>query len=499
MYNIKNAYVVGMAVLLLSACHPAPEKGHLAAEPHTRPVKTITSFNEALHCMDNLFLANGRKDIYITSSGIPDATGQISAGTKEMLITAIATMSSKSEAFRFVDYDPNQVDVLLLGQISGIQKGFFLPSYYIRGAITQLDNGVVQSSQGAAVTTPYGSLAASSDEVMSIMAVDLNIGDFAKRQVIPGMSTSNSIAVVKTGNSGDVGGIMDKLSLSISLNKSEGLHQAVRNLIELSTIEVLGKLTKTPYWQCLEIDQTSPTYRAEAHDWFESMGKSDRIRYAKTSLAGSGYYSGAIDDIDDKALHDSVARYQSEHDLIASGQLDADLYYKLMSQPNGEAHAAPTPAPAPSPPPPAAASAPTIELIELRTSQEPQHHVKDKLVVQATAKADGFLYCYYQDADNTVSRIFPNRFQPNAFVNSGQSVKIPPEPNPPFTMSLDKKGTEGIACLISSFEIGLKLPDRLKAKELETLPVKSLDDIIGVFKELGGTAWAGQRLSIDVY
>jgi len=46
------------------------------------------------------------------------------------------------------------------------------------------------------------------------------------------MSASNSIAVVRSGKGGDVGGVIGKagLSISVSLDRSEGFHQAVRNL-----------------------------------------------------------------------------------------------------------------------------------------------------------------------------------------------------------------------------------------------------------------------------
>src|SRR5579859_7102762 len=78
----------------LMGCQPNPETAQIAAQPQTAPARTITSFNDALRCMDELFLAQGKKDIYITSAGIPDATGMVAAGTKEMLITAISKMSA---------------------------------------------------------------------------------------------------------------------------------------------------------------------------------------------------------------------------------------------------------------------------------------------------------------------------------------------------------------------------------------------------------------------
>ena len=61
-----------------------------AAGPKVPATKTITSFTQALRCMDQLFLAHGKQGIVITSAGVPDETGKVRTGTKEMVITAVA-------------------------------------------------------------------------------------------------------------------------------------------------------------------------------------------------------------------------------------------------------------------------------------------------------------------------------------------------------------------------------------------------------------------------
>jgi hypothetical protein len=42
-----------------------------AAEPRTAPVRTVGSFDEALRCMDNLFLSHGKRYTNVTTAGIP--------------------------------------------------------------------------------------------------------------------------------------------------------------------------------------------------------------------------------------------------------------------------------------------------------------------------------------------------------------------------------------------------------------------------------------------
>ena len=516
--SVRITCFLMLGLLALAGCAGTPETAQLAAQPRTAPVRTITSFDEPLRCMDNLFLSLGKKDIYITSAGVPDATGQIAAGTKEMLITAIAKMSARSGAFRFVDFDPTQIDVQMLSELIGLRPGFVAPRYYIRGAITQLDSNVLSSSGSAGISAPSLDLAVSHGQIVSVMSVDVNIGELVTRQIMPGMSASNSIAVVRTGHGGEVGGIIGKvgLSLNVQFDHSEGFHQAVRNLIELSAIESLGKLMHVPYWQCLEMDQASPTYRTEARQWFEGMSATDRIRFTRSSLARAGYLAdGEGGDAVDAPLQDAIARYQSEHDLVANGRVDFDLYYRLIAEAGGVQGLKPGQAGTGRVAP--AVNAPTATLPETRAivtptpivapdlqlrsnlGKHPSYHIHDTLAVEAVTTQNAFLYCYYQDADGTVARIFPNRFQPNALVHGSTPVKIPPGIDHAFDIRFEKaRAKEAVACVASNDELGMKLPETLKGEDLAPLPVTSLQEIINNFRQLGGGPLTEKWLSIEV-
>ena len=112
-----------------------------AAAPKTPAIKTVTNFSQALRCMDELFLAYGKNGIVVTSTGIPDETGKVRTGTKEMLITAIAKMTVKSNAFEFIDFHGGGDDLARLFDTKG-QSMMKIPDYYIRGSITQMDRPV---------------------------------------------------------------------------------------------------------------------------------------------------------------------------------------------------------------------------------------------------------------------------------------------------------------------------------------------------------------------
>ncbi len=492
-----------MALLTgLAACQTRPQMAYDAANPRTAAVRNIGNFNEALRCMDDMFIAQGKQDIYITTAGIPDATGLVATGTKEMFITAVSRMSAKSNAFHFVDYDPTQLDVQVLSEMVGLHKEFVAPNYYVRGAITQLDSNVLQSSAGGGVSIPGMDAAINGYQVVSVVSIDLNVGKLVTRQIMPGISASNSIAVVQSGKGADVGGFIGKagLSLSVSLDKSEGFHQAVRNLIELSTIEVLGKLTRVPYWQCLSIESTNPNFRNEARGWYDTMTEADSNRFVSTALTRAGYLQGSAA-APGPGLSDAIARYQAENDLVPNGRVDFDLYYRLLAsdgRPPAAKPAAAAPAhdggvatPAPAAPPGLVVSSPR--------GPKPIYHVGETMALSVQPTRDAYVYCFYQDAAGTVARIFPNRFQPDAFLRAGQQIEIPPAGERSFALRFDNPGgAEAVACLGSDTEIGLRLADRLKAQDLEPLPVSGLDDIAAQFRGIPGAQVADARLAVEV-
>jgi hypothetical protein len=476
-----------------------------ASQPQTTPVRNLGNFNEALRCMDDLFIAQGKRDIYITTAGIPDATGLIAAGTKEMFITAVSRMSARSNAFNFVDYDPTQLDVQVLSEMVGLRKEFVAPNYYVRGAITQLDSNVLQSSAAAGISVPGLDAAINGSKIASVISIDLNVAKLVTRQIMPGISASNSIAVVQSGKGADIGGFIGKagLSLSVSLDKSEGFHQAVRNLIELSTIEVLGKLTRVPYWQCLSIESTNPNFRNEAHTWYDVTPNGELTRFVSTTLARDGYLQGSANEAGAQ-LTDAIARYQAENDLVPSGRIDFELYYRLLSansrRPVAKAAAAtPIADTAAAAPPVVPPAGPPALVVSSPRGPKPTYRIGDTMVVSVQPTRDAYVYCYYQDASGTVARIFPNRFQPDPFLRGGAQIEVPPAGQQSFAIRFDKPGgSETVACLGAAREVGLRLPNSLKAQDLEPLPVHSLDEVAAQFRAIPGAQVADARLAVEV-
>ncbi len=460
------------SVLALGACATSLDEVQYKSRPQAAPVQNISSFSTSLACMDKLFLAYGIRDIRITTKGIPDATREIYTGTREMLISAFSAMSVRSKAFTYVDREIWREDYPYNPELS------LVPNYYIRGAITQLDESVVSESVGGGVGFEANRVGASADQVISLVSVDLNVGETLSRQILPGVTARNSIAVRKRGVAGDARGVIEKASLSfnVSFNRSEGMHQAIRTLMDLSAIEVAGKMTRTPYWQCLGLDQTNMEIEREMRNWFDRMGDEERVLFVQNALGSLGYYSGPRDGAASPRLTNAIGAYQNAKGLSAMGRIDQALYASLLSEDLRTVSGVPRRKSVPANYSPDAAAS-KLSILLTDTEEKTVYEVGSKPVIQARLNGTGYLYCYYQDASGGIAQIFPNRFQPSAAVGGGRLVSIPPN-RESFEIVLGlPNALETVQCHASRKDLGPVLPQMLQVRDLEPMETRSLQDI----------------------
>ena len=481
--------IVGLfATAMLAGCMPNPETASIVAAPKTPASKTFTSFTPALKCMDNLMLAYGKQDITITTAGITDSTQKVSVGTKEMLINALNLMSRKSKAFSYIDYDPMNASFFIDAQrASG--AGYKVPMYYIRGAITQLDDNALESQVGGAISTPFADLGISKDQIVSLVSMDMNIGETVSRQIISDAGSSNTMAVVRTGRSGEAGGKIGKagLSLNISLNQAEGLGASVRALVELGAIETVGQFTHTPYWKCLQIEKTNPKMLETARDWFDSMSPHDQVAFVQRKLSSAGIYDGPANGEITATTKDAVARFQNSAGLIANGRVSFEVYYALLDD------EAPVPDDSKRPAPVTVTKTLVPVSVLSDRGPNPTYTLNSILNARVDVGRNSFVYCYYQDVSGTISRLYPNRFQPNPYVSS-RSVSLSGQ-QLPVKIRFDQAGHEVISCLASETEV--PLPAQLKEKDLTRLLVGSLDEIDSIFRKVNPNV-STSRLDITV-
>lgn len=463
-----------------------------AAGPKTPAIKTVTNFNQALRCMDELFMAYGKNGIVITSTGIPDETGKVRTGTKEMLITAIAKMTVKSNAFEFIDFHGGGDDLARLFDTKG-QNQMKIPDYYIRGSITQMDDNTIRKSSGFGLAASFFDFGLSADVAYDLISMDMSIGDAATRKILPQTSTANTMVIMKTGKSGEAGGKLGKVGFSFNLDfsRSEGLGATTRTLLELGLIETLGKFTQVPYWRCLDADVTNPVIREQALETFDTLKEPERITFIQRKLGGSMQrYKGPIDGKMNDTLKDAILEYQAQNNLVADGRVNFDLYASLLDDVQNQlayvpgtppAKAGNSPSVTATAPPSIPAATSSAFRINLSSDKgdRPTYKVGEFLNMSLSLAGDGTVYCYYEDTSRQVARIFPNQFSGNPTLRAGSMVRLP---SGGFKIRFDQAGKERVACIGADRE--LVVPSGFKGiRDLTPLPVRSLDEVVNQYRQ----------------
>jgi len=460
---------IACACLAVAGCQTtnSTSKGALAtATPKSPPTRTITGFSEALSCMDDLFTLNGVRGLTVTAQDIPDQTQRVFSGTKDMLISALSRMSTKSDAFHFVAYGSDLSDIVDLQSSHKGSSSFVTPDFFVRGSISQLDEGVQQKSGGAGINTPVFNIGAQGRQLVSVVGMDLNMGCVKNLQIIPGMTSSNSVAVVSQGGGASVGGVLNAQSLSpiginldFNVDENEGTNQAVRTLIELGAIELMGKLTGVPYKSCLLPEQKAQLAAMSAPD----------------------------------VLPCNVARNGSSDANMAAAQ----------PAPQPEPQAAPQPAP-----PPESQQAATEQSGSMAASEfvmtsdrgdNPSYNTGESITLKVQSEQDTYLQCFYQQANNTVVKVFPNRFRQSAVIRGGDVVAIP-DGQMPFRLKFDQPSSqEAFSCISSATDLSDVLPLEIVDRDLEPIPVNSLDDITAVFNQVTQGNFTQREIVVQIH
>ncbi|KOR32017.1 hypothetical protein TI05_09910, partial [Achromatium sp. WMS3] len=482
-FNIKILIII--LGIMLGGCSsleaPPPSEAPKLARPEAKPKPTWTDFTESLECMDKLFLAHGKKGFVVTTAGIPDSTGKVSVSTKEMLHLAASDMSVRSKALKFIDYDTSSTDLLVLFEDlkkAGADQIRELPQYYIRGAISQLDENVITQQKSAGIAADFIDLGASKDRISSVITVDMNVANTVTREILPGISSSNSLVITRSGNAKEAGAKIGKvgLSFSMSANVAESPGAGTRALIQLGMIEVMGKLLEVPYWKCLGMKNGNADTKRHTKYRFRIMPVDKKIMFVQRRLNSAKMYSGPIDGKISSKLNTAIKQFQSKNKLSVTGDIDFDLYYALFisdfstaSIPDEGPKAIVTDQP------------PSLPITAtITTDTNGKYQTGDTLTARVKATGDGFLFCYYKQVSGEIARIFPNRFDPNPAIKGDTEILLPSK-SAPFKIRFFEPGNESITCYAS--HIDMTVPENIKGEDLQPLSIRTMDEIGAAFKK----------------
>ena len=468
----------------------------VADRPVVRPVRSVSSFSESLVCMDRMLREAQLPTTLITSKQFIDFSGKVPVATKEMITTSLSQMSRLSNAFRFVDFEvdiarqdtvQNLTTILLNNNQMQLQR----PALYVSGAIAFVDQSVTNNSMDAGVSGARVDLGYSRSRSATIIGLEVHLGDFRTRTLIPGIDSANEVVTGGGGERLDVGGRIGTYGVKFNVGRDYaiGTGAAMRTLVDLAMIEVVGKWARVPYWQCLTLDQAHPHFQRVMHEWYNESGPDGQFNLVKASLTSQGYLPRESETLSNNhpIMRRALARFQADRGLTVSGTIDFPTYEAALNHfvalaedgsltrigwnSSGRETVA-------------AADGTTATTLGLATAQPwtinlqienpqpagelPAFTSGEQIFLSTTVSHASHLYCYYADSAGWVMRLLPNGLQPNSLVSANQAIRIPDwmAPNPGFILEAGSPGTEGVICVATQEDVAPKLPTEMQVPAL---------------------------------
>ncbi|HEV8311885.1 MAG TPA: peptidoglycan-binding domain-containing protein, partial [Burkholderiaceae bacterium] len=301
--------------------------------PERAPFRSITGFSSALRCMDNLFIEYGVRDLSMLVEDITDQTKKVNAGTRDMLITAVSDMTRRSRGVRVVAFGKDASNVISFLASAQRQSAYdVIPQYDIKGSVSQFDENVIRNQKDFGLGfSPFVNLGIARDAASNVLGLDLSVLTTQDMSILPGVTSRNSVVILKGGKGFDGDAAYHKfgLNFSMSLSRSEGQSQALRGLVELAAVELMGKLTKTPYWTCLGASPDSnEEIRLEITDWYYAMAATrvELIAYFQNQLRRRAFYDGPVDGQFNPAIDEAIASYRAALGMSREAVLDEAFF-----------------------------------------------------------------------------------------------------------------------------------------------------------------------------
>ena len=493
---------VAAAALAFSACattqpaavntpKPTVQVQSAAAGPKALPQRNLTHFADGLRCMDDMMFRFGVRDVSVMIEEMQDQSRRLGAGTRDMMVSAVADMTRRSRGVRLVTFGQDNQNIVQLLSIAQRLNDFkVVPQYDIRGSITQFDEDVTrkQASVGLSILPAIFGLRAANNSQASVLGFDASVVTTNDLSLVPGASSKNTVVVTR-----DDKGIGDgqaqirngSLSFSFGVARNEGVAQSLRNMIELATIELTGKLLRLPYWTCLNIDSNNPEVLREMEDWFFSVqGTPELTRFFQEQLRNRKFYDGPADGAGNSATNEALAAYRKGLGQAPDGEPDLELFKAFLLRPIPKAPVKPFVAEKPAPGTTAAVvAAPSAKEVKLAVQLSKTRYRKgDPIEMTVSTAQPGYVYCFVQSpATGKIQRIFPNRFARDPRVEANTPIVLPGAQGFKVTAGAQGEKQQAVGCLATEREVYNELPPSLRWGDFEEIRLGTFEEIREAF------------------
>jgi hypothetical protein len=344
-----SVFMLSLALVLLSSCAEMnPQNVNIELEK-SAPVVKVTNYTQSLLDLGLMSQIYDTGLMKVQSQDIQDETGTstTSGGEIQRNITEImkSTLNSIGGNVRFIEYNPSYIQNQMVSGYSSFDNKA-IPDVVITGGITEFDRGLETRGEGTNVDVEaeFGgapkwfpsetagiSYGDTSKTGKARITLDFNLKDFQTLAGIPRMSTTNSMEVHKALREEEVGITLfgPTFGLKGQIKKVQGRHEAVRVLVQVSMIQMIGKYLALPYWRLMG-DDAAPdkTVLDSISETYHRMGREDRVGAAQQWLTLHGYDVTINNRMDSKTVA-ALQKFDAALGSADPGGISEALFTKL--------------------------------------------------------------------------------------------------------------------------------------------------------------------------
>ena len=344
----KNLFLAFIVTFIITGCgNPQKVDIQLKEKVVAKKTTNYTASLDVFGKMTEIYAVNPTK---IQSKGVIDDTGtaqatggEIPVDITEMIKTAINKMGGKVQ---YIDYDPAHFsNMKALGYAVGKNK--ITPTLVISGGITEFDrsldvrgSGSDLGAEGTVNGKTFGLDFGDNEKVStSNITIDMSLIDFNTWAMVPKMSATNTVSVYSGLASSEIGFSILAVSFGVNGNvkKVQGRHAAVRILVELSAIEIVGRYLNLPYWRILPNGKVDKVVVESISKKFASASEEDKIGMIQNALYLHGYnvdMTGKVDSTTKAAIDKYKLKVSSKVPGYNTLELFKELYINVPIENN---------------------------------------------------------------------------------------------------------------------------------------------------------------------
>ena len=301
-------FLIYALLLLLAGCSGMDPRNVDVEIQEEIPRPKITSFDKALSDLGRMSRIYGN-GLRIQSEYIADNTGTsvdsksgIPKDITEMIKSALNAIGGEVV---YIPYNPSFINNQMLTGYSEFEHKV-LPDVILSGGITEFDqNFEVRSSSTdiAATTQPFNideswvpvdtieiGYSKSGKRELSRITLDFNLVDFKTLVGISKVQTVNTVVVQKATAEKELAFTLfgPTFGLDGSVSKVQGRHAAIRLMVQLSVVQIVGKYLLLPYWKLLPGAEPDKDVLEKVALNQSAMSPEEQIKIAQVSLFFQG-------------------------------------------------------------------------------------------------------------------------------------------------------------------------------------------------------------------